>query len=162
MAVEIDIGIDVDVWLENFLSGRFAGDRIPSIIEDIRFSFFDILARRLKGGDSDWPVDTGFSEGMFFAEYDGLYNHADYAIYVEAYTGAVNQYVKSNFDELASAALNEAGYPDEERQKQDRFRRDRISILRRYTDLARGVRLGRQLTRVFRPNLGRSENRGRR
>ena len=109
---EIDFNYDVLGAIEDALaqSGypRYRLDREASLVLDV---FFDILADDLVDGESDWPVATGYSQASFYACGAALCNHAPYAPYVEGNTGAVEDYVSGNIDDLIERAIEFSGIP---------------------------------------------------
>ena len=116
---EIDIGIDAESAIASRLeSDGYDEALIPDIIADIVDDFFILLASDLVAGESDWPVDTGYSQASFYADGDTLQNFASYSIYVEGYTGAVEDYVSNNFDDLVDRALELAVIPRPEATRQ--------------------------------------------
>lgn len=119
---EIDIGLDAASAIEYYLEDRDYDDSVISaIIEDIIEEFFIILAADLVDGESEWPVDTGYSQASFYADGATLQNDAPYSIYVEGYTGAVAAYVAGNVDDIIERALEFAGIPRPTATRQTSF-----------------------------------------
>ncbi len=116
---EIDVGVDVEGAIESRLErDGYQDSLIADILDDIIDDFYILLAQDLVAGESDWPVDTGYSEASFYADGDTLQNFASYSIYVEGYTGAVQDYVTSNMDDLIDRALDLAVIPRPEATRQ--------------------------------------------
>lgn len=135
---KIEVGFNARDRMVRFL--RRAGYRnARGIMRDVIGDFFEILAADLRDGRSDWPVDTGFSRASFYGNRRGLFNHADYSIYVEGNTGAVKRYVRSQWRRLMARVLRQAGYPPPSRRGVPRGRgpRPRPSLFNRLRRLGR-------------------------
>ena len=117
--VQIVIDYDVEDAIEARLRGRgYEESLIGDIVDDILEDWYRILAQDLRDGESDWPVDTGYSQASFYADGDTLQNYASYAFYVENNTGAVNDYVATEFDSILDRALDLAVIPRPEPTRQ--------------------------------------------
>ena len=160
---EIDIGIDAESEIESYLENEgYEQSIIGSIITDIVDEFFLLLAADLSDGESEWPVDTGYSEASFYADGDTLQNHASYSIYVEGNTGAVESYVADNVEDLIQRALDFVGIPRPEATRQ-------LGIFGRFAQVANAVSLSQLGERRFIPSsvsrfrgISRFARRGRR
>ena len=51
---------------------------------DIRSAVLRILIADIRSGETDWPVDTGYSQSAFFQRGKALWNAADYARALES------------------------------------------------------------------------------
>ena len=109
MTVEIDVPITQDI-IGGILE-QLDYDVPRTDIDTVMYHVFDTLITDIAEGETEWPVDTGYSIASFFTDGYRLYNYADYAIYVEGNTSAIANYVHANIHELVEIAADLSGAP---------------------------------------------------
>lgn len=122
---EIDFSYDVRDAIESrLIDDGYDHAQLDRLVDNVESEFYLILAADLVDGESDWPVATGYSQASFYACGEALCNHASYAPYVEGNTGAVENYVSGNIDDLIERAIEFSGIPSPEpRQRRGLFDR---------------------------------------
>ena len=142
---KVDFNVNVDRLINAVLKDRgFNRSERPAVIRAIKFEFYAMLADDIRNRRTGWAVDTGYSRASFYAQSDGLYNHASYAQYVENATDAIHRYVSTNGRSLVIRALEFTGITPTKS-------RSAVDIARRLTIAAILSRESRPL--LFRPFL---------